>query len=236
MKKLVIFCLCIYLSSNLYVYGKENTPNISSLNVILMEQETKRILYEKKAHERVKIASTTKILTAIIAAENNKLDEVVNISKKAAQTGGSRVGIVAGSNVTLKALMYGMLLESGNDCAVAIAEHVGGSVEQFVHMMNKKAYEIGAKDTKCTNPHGLDTEDNYSTAYDLAIIMCYAKKNEIISEILNTKSVTLNFGNASKYLANTNRLLFTYDYCDGGKKGFKISCGSAWCTYNRYSF
>ena len=116
--------------------------------------------------------------------------------------------------------MYGMLLKSGNDCAVAIAEHVGGSVEKFVDMMNKKAYEIGAKDTNCTNPHGLDTEKNYSTAYDLALITCYAKTNEALSNMMNTKSITLSFAGVSKYLANTNRLLFTYDYCDGGKTGF----------------
>ena len=96
----------------------------------------------------------------------------------------------------------------------------GGDVDNFVNMMNKKAYEIGAKDTLFTNPHGLDTDKNYSTAYDLALIMCYAKQNEILSKIMNTKSITLSFGNSSKYLANTNKLLFTHEYCDGGKTGF----------------
>ena len=109
-------------------------------------------------------------MTAIVAIENGDLTDKVVISKKAATTGGSEVGIVAGSEVTLESLMYGMLLKSGNDCAVAIAEHIGGSVEDFAKMMNKKAYEIGAKDTNCTNPHGLDTQDNYSTAYDMALL------------------------------------------------------------------
>lgn len=95
-----------------------------------------------------------------------------------------------------------------------------GSVEEFVNMMNKKAYEIGAKDTNCTNPHGLDTEDNYSTAYDLAKITCYAKTNDTLSKMLGTKSITVNFDKVPKYLANTNRLLSTYVYCDGGKTGF----------------
>ena len=139
-----------------------------------MEQATGRVLWEKNSKERMKIASTTKIRTAIVAVENANLDDVVKVSKKAAGTGGSTVGIVSGSEVKLKSLLYGLLLKSGNDCAVAIAEYVGGDVETFVNMMNKKAYGIGAKDTICTNPHGLDTDNNYSTAYDIAKITCYA--------------------------------------------------------------
>lgn len=195
-------------------------PQISSAAAVLVEQSTKRVLYGKNERKKVKIASTTKILTAIVAVENKSLEDKVTISKKAAGTGGSTVGLKAGSEVTLKSLVYGLLLKSGNDCAVAIAEYVGGSTENFVKMMNEKAYEIGAKDTHCTNPHGLDTENNYSTAYDLALITCYAKSNETISKIMGTESITLPFGTSSKYLANTNRLLFTYQYCDGGKTGF----------------
>lgn len=204
----------------LFAVTEADEIKITSTSAILMEQDTKRVLYGKNYRNKVKIASTTKILTAIVAIENKSLEDMVTISKKASGTGGSTVGLKSGSQVSLKALMYGMLLKSGNDCAVAIAEYVGGSTEGFVEMMNKKAYEIGAKDTYCTNPHGLDTEDNHSTAYDIALITCYAKTNETLSEILGTKSITLSFGNSSKYLANTNRLLFTYEYCDGGKTGF----------------
>lgn len=221
MKKIFgIFCIYLLFSSNYILAAQENKLKITSQAAILMEQETKRVLYGKNHRNKVKIASTTKILTAIVAIENCSLDEKVTISKKAALTGGSTVGLKSGSEVSLLSLMYGMLLKSGNDCAVAIAEHVGGNVEKFVDMMNKKAYEIGAKDTNCTNPHGLDTDNNYSTAYDLALITCYAKTNETLSKIMNTKSITLSFAGVSKYLANTNRLLFTYDYCDGGKTGF----------------
>ena len=218
-KVLIILCVCLLLPLN-NIFAVEQELKITSTAAILMEQDSKRVLFGKNYRDKVKIASTTKILTAIVAVENNSLDEMVTISKKAALTGGSTVGLKSGSEVSLKALMYGMLLKSGNDCAVAIAEHVGGDVENFANMMNKKAYEIGAKDTHCTNPHGLDTEDNYSTAYDLALITCYAKTNEALSKMLGTESITLAFGNASKYLANTNRLLFTYEYCDGGKTGF----------------
>lgn len=222
MKKiLVCLCICLLLPTNCFFAVTDiNEPKITSSAAILMEQDTKRVLYGKNARNKVKIASTTKILTAIVAIENKSLDEKVIISKKAAGTGGSTVGLKSGNEVSLKSLMYGMLLKSGNDCAVSIAEHVGGSVENFVKMMNKKAYEIGAKDTHCTNPHGLDTEDNYSTAYDLALITCYAKTNETLSKILGTESITMPFGTSPKYLANTNRLLFTYEYCDGGKTGF----------------
>lgn len=222
MKKIItIFLLLTYIVGNNLVYATTKEElKITSVAAIVMEQSTGRVLYEKNMRKRVKIASTTKILTAIVAIENGDLSDKVTISKKAAGTGGSEVGIVAGSEVSLESLMYGMLLKSGNDCAVAIAEHIGGSVENFANMMNKKAYEIGAKDTNCTNPHGLDTEENYSTAYDLALITCYAKTNDTLSKMLGTKSITVTFDKVPKFLANTNRLLSTYAYCDGGKTGF----------------
>ena len=214
MKKIItIFLLLTYIVGNNLVYATTKEElKITSVAAIVMEQSTGRVLYEKNMRKRVKIASTTKILTAIVAIENGDLSDKVTISKKAAGTGGSEVGIVAGSEVSLESLMYGMLLKSGNDCAVAIAEHIGGSVENFANMMNKKAYEIGAKDTNCTNPHGLDTEENYSTAYDLALITCYAKTNDTLSKMLGTKSITVTFDKVPKFLANTNRLLSTYAY------------------------
>ena len=223
MKKIIVcFGVIILCLQNILFAAniKEDSLKITSTAAILIEQGTNRVLYAKNERQKVKIASTTKILTAIVAIENCSLEETVTVSKKAVLVGGSTVGITEGSQVSLKALMYGMLLKSGNDCAVAIAEHVAGSVEEFARPMNKKAYEIGAKDTNCTNPHGLDTDNNYSTAYDLALIMSYAKTNETLSKILGTESITINFGKTSKYLANTNRLLFTYEYCDGGKTGF----------------
>ena len=222
MKKiLACLCVCLMLPLNiLFAETNQSEPKITSTAAILMEQDTKRVLYGKNHRNKVKIASTTKILTAIVAIENKDLKDMVLISKKAAGTGGSTVGLKAGSEVSLQSLMYGMLLKSGNDCAVAIAEYVGGDIENFAKMMNEKAYEIGAKDTYCTNPHGLDTDENYSTAYDLALITSYAKTNETLSKMLGTESITVPWGTSSKYLSNTNRLLFTYEYCDGGKTGF----------------
>ena len=215
----VLLLLLTILSNNVFAVEKEELKITSKAGIVL-EQSTGRVLWEKNSKEKLKIASTTKILTAIVVVENVDLDSKVVISKKAALTGGSTMGLVSGKEVTVKSLLYGLLLKSGNDCAVALAEHVGGNVDEFVNMMNKKAYEIGAKDTHCTNPHGLDTEDNYSTAYDIAKITCYAKNIDIISKIMNTESITVNFGNTAKFLANTNRLLTTYEYCNGGKTGY----------------
>ena len=215
----VLLMILSVISNNVFAVEKEEL-NITSKAGIVLEQSTGRVLWEKNSKEKLKIASTTKILTAIVVVENTDLDSKVVISKKAALTGGSTVGLISGKEVTVKSLLYGLLLKSGNDCAVALAEYVGENVDEFVKMMNKKAYEIGAKDTHCTNPHGLDTEDNYSTAYDISKITCYAKNIEVLSKIMNTESITVNFGNTSKFLANTNRLLFTYEYCNGGKTGY----------------
>ena len=215
----VLLLLLTALSNNVFAVEKEELKITSKAGIVL-EQNTGRVLWEKNSKEKLKIASITKILTAIVVVENTDLDSKVVISKKAALTGGSTVGLISGKEVTVKSLLYGLLLKSGNDCAVALAEYVGGNVDEFVKMMNRKAYEIGAKDTHCTNPHGLDTEDNYSTAYDIAKITCYAKNIEVLSKIMNTESITVDFGNTSKFLANTNRLLFTYEYCNGGKTGY----------------
>ena len=215
----VLLMILSVISNNVFAVEKEELKITSKAGIVL-EQSTGRVLWEKNSKEKLKIASTTKILTAIVVVENTDLDSKVVISKKAALTGGSTVGLISGKEVTVKSLLYGLLLKSGNDCAVALAEYVGGNVDEFVKMMNRKAYEIGAKDTHCTNPHGLDTEDNYSTAYDIAKITCYAKNIEVLSKIMNTESITVDFGNTSKFLANTNRLLFTYEYCNGGKTGY----------------
>ena len=221
--------ICLVFANINMVWGKdmikEDVPNITSKAAVVVEQTTGRVLFEKNSKEKLKIASTTKVLTAIVAVENANIEDKVKISKKAALTGGSRVGLTAGSEVTLESLLYGLLLKSGNDCAVAIAEYVGGDTETFVKMMNSKAYEIGAKDTHCTNPHGLDTDENYSTALDIVKITCYAKNISVISKIMNTESINVNLGKTQKYLANTNRLLVSYKYCDGGKTGYTAIAG-----------
>lgn len=193
---------------------------ISSPSAIVIDSLSGRVLYEKSGYSQRKIASLTKVMTAIVTVENVKLDEIVTVKTGSGSIGGSTIGVKKGDEITVKALMYGMLMESGNDCAYALAEYVGGSVENFGVMMTEKAKEIGAKDSSFKNPHGLDVEGHYSTAYDMALITRYALNNKVINEIVGTSSITVQFGKNVKTFSNTNRLLRTYSYADGVKTGF----------------
>lgn len=211
----ISICFILFLSA---AYA-ENLSVLSSA-AIVMEVSTGRILYSKNITEKRKIASTTKLMTAMVVLDNCDLSKTTVISKKAAGVGGSEIGIKAGEEITVEALLYGLMLESGNDCAVALAECVAGNVEEFVKLMNKKAKAIGAYDTIYSNPHGLDTEENHCTAYDLALIAKETLKYPKLQKIMGTKQIEIKMGNTNKYLANTNRLLHTYEYCTGGKTGF----------------
>jgi D-alanyl-D-alanine carboxypeptidase (penicillin-binding protein 5/6) len=142
-------------------------PEIEAAAGIVMDMETGRILYEKNAYTRRSMASTTKIMTAILAIEKGKLEDTVTVSERAASIWGSDIGLKVGDKFTLKELLMGMLICSGNDAAIAVAEHIGGTLENFLELMNIRAIELGAKDTCFKSPHGLDAAGHYSTAYDL---------------------------------------------------------------------
>ncbi len=219
-------CFVMFFST---VYA-ENI-SISSAAAIVMEVSTGRILYSKNITEKRKIASTTKLMTAMVVLDNCDTSKATVISKKAAGVGGSEVGIKAGEEITVEALLYGLMLESGNDCAVALAECAGGSVEKFVELMNRKAKDIGAYNTNYSNPHGLDTEENYCTAYDLALIAKETLKYPKLQEVIGTKQIEIKMGKTNKYLANTNRLLHTYEYCTGGKTGFTNGANMCLVTF-----
>ncbi len=178
------------------------------------------VLYEKNAYNKVKMASTTKIMTATIVIENCNLNEVVTVSKKAASTGGSRVGLKTGDKVSVNDLLYGLMLFSGNDTAVALAEHVAGSVDNFAEMMNNKASELGLKNSHFKTPHGLDKEDHYTTAYELSILSDYALKNKTFATIVSTKTATININGNPKTINNTNELLGNLNGIYGIKTGF----------------
>ncbi len=215
--------LIIFFSHNLEIYGIEQNNSkvkISSPSAIVMDFTSGRVLYEKDGYSKRNIASLTKVMTAIVTIENVKLDEIVTIKTGAGSIGGSTVGVKKGDEITVKALMYGMLMESGNDCAYALAEYVGGNIDTFGNMMTDKAKEIGAKNSSFKNPHGLDVEGHYSTAYDMAIITRYALNNKIINEIVGTNTINIQFGKTVKTFSNTNRLLRTYNRADGVKTGF----------------
>lgn len=199
----------------------DTTPTISGHHAVVIERNSNRILYEKKAFDKAYIASTTKIMTCIVALENNDLNSIVKVSKKAARTGGSDVGLKENDEIVLSELLYGLMLKSGNDSAVAIAEHTAGSVEEFAKLMNKKAIELSALSTNFVTPHGLDTDNHYSTAYDLAIITNYALQNPTFKKLVSTTYHTMTFKDGkTKELKNTNPLLFSYPGITGVKTGY----------------
>ncbi|SFA97967.1 MULTISPECIES: D-alanyl-D-alanine carboxypeptidase family protein [unclassified Bacillus (in: firmicutes)] len=197
--------------------------SVSAKSAILMEQKSGRVLFEKDAHKVRRIASITKIMTAILAIESGKMDEEVKVSGRAIKAEGSSVYLKEGEKIKLEHLVYGLMLRSGNDTAVAIAEHVGGSVEGFVYLMNQKAQEIGMTKTHFSNPHGLDDhEQHYSTAYDMALLTRYTMNNETYKKIAGSKlhrapNPTEKWDRVWK---NKNRLLNKYQYCTGGKTGY----------------
>lgn len=223
MKKRIVFLaltMIMIVSANVpTVYA--DYRHVSAEAAILMEIESGRILFEKNAHKPMRIASITKIMTAILAIESGKMDEMVTISSRAEGTEGSSIYLRAGEEMKLEDLVYGLMLRSGNDAAVAIAEHVGGSLEGFVFLMNEKAKEIGMYNTMFQNPHGLDDhEDHFSSAYDMALLTQYAMKSEKYQTIASTKSHRVD-GEQVRVWRNKNRLLTElYSNSTGGKTGF----------------
>ncbi len=195
-------------------------PNINARHAVILDRFSKQIIYGKKENEKCKMASTTKIMTCLVALENSSLSDDVIISKRAASIHGSRLGLSENDKISFKHLLYGLMLCSGNDAAIAIAEHVGGSVENFVKIMNKKATNLNLSSTNFVTPHGLDDDNHYTTAYDLAILTNYALNNKTFFKIVSTKYYTVNINGKSKDISNTNELLGNYNGIYGVKTGF----------------
>ena len=198
-----------------------NAITDNATSAILMDTDNNRILYENNIHNVRSVASISKIMTAIVAIESKKLDNIVTIGDEINSAYGSGVYIEKGEKIKLRDLLYGLMLRSGNDAALAIANYVGGSVENFVKMMNDKAIELKLRNTTFNNPSGLDQEKgNYSTAYDMAIITSYAMSLDEYKKITSTKSYTLKTNKKTYKWKNKNKLLKTYKYTTGGKTGF----------------
>ena len=195
-------------------------PTINSRAAIVYERSSGKFLYGKEENEKRKMASTTKIMTAIVVLENTNLDDIVTISSKAAGTGGSRLGLHKDDKISIQDLLYGLLLCSGNDAAVALAEHVSGDLSNFANMMNSKATSLGLSSTHFVTPHGLDDDNHYTTAYELALITNYALKNDVFANLVKTKTYTISINNHPKTLSNTNELLGNLDGVYGVKTGF----------------
>ena len=212
MKKIL---LILFILIPIKVYG------ISARSAILMDTDNNIILYEKNINEVRSVASISKIMTAILAIESGKMDDVVTIGDEINKAYGSGIYIRKGEQLTLRDLVYGLMLRSGNDAALAIAHYVGGSVDEFVILMNKKAKEIGMKSTTFNNPSGLDEDKgNYSTAYDMAKLSSYAIKNDEFKKITGTKKYKLKTNMNNYIWTNKNKMLTMYKYSTGGKTGY----------------
>ncbi|MDR7072594.1 D-alanyl-D-alanine carboxypeptidase family protein [Fictibacillus barbaricus] len=222
-KHLIYMVICTLFLAFFPQEAKAVQPGVSAKAAILMEQSSGRVLYGRNENRPMRIASITKIMTAILAIESGKLKNTVTITEHAARTEGSSLYLKPGEKIPLEDLVYGLMLRSGNDSAVAIAEYVGGSLDGFSYLMNQKAEEIGMKHTRFRNPHGLDDhEDHYSTAYDMALLTRYAMNNETFKEISSTK-VYRSEQSGEKWdrvWRNKNKMLKLYKNATGGKTGY----------------
>lgn len=241
-KRIICFSLIILiLAENVFAFYDDTAETIeveaietvanydnlilNSKNAILYDNTYDKILFEKKAYEKVPNASTTKVLTAIVAYEKGNLKDIVTVSKNAALIGGSGINLRTDDKICLEDLIKGLLIHSGNDAAVAIAEHIGGSVENFCEMMNQKAKEIGLLNTNFVTPHGLDRENHYSTAYDLLKMSEYLLNIKFLAGIVKEKSATLKINDQSRIIGTTNEMLSFYDGADGVKTGYTGDAG-----------
>lgn len=217
MKKIVIISI-MFLLMPLSIKAIET----SATSAILVDTDSGRILYSKDIHNQRSIASISKIMTAIVAIESGKLDDIVCVGDEIDRAYGSGIYIKKGEHIKLEDLIYGLMLRSGNDAALAIAHYVGGSVEDFVSMMNDKAKELGMRNSIFNNPSGLDEEDdgNLSTAYDMSLLISYTIKNDKFKEIVGTKKHRVETDMNIYSWTNKNKLLFSYKYTTGGKTGF----------------
>lgn len=196
---------------------------ITATSYIVMDQDSGRILESSNQDKVSLIASTTKIMTALVAIEYGNLEDVVKINDDVLEAYGSGIYVQVGEELTLDDLLYGLLLRSGNDAALAIASYVGGSVDNFVYLMNEKAKEIGMDNTNFINPSGLENnkgEGNTSTVYDMALLMRKAMEKEDFKRITSTKEITIKSSLKTYHWDNKNKLLQNYEYCTGGKTGY----------------
>ena len=202
-----------------------NSIRVSARNAIALDSKTKQVLFEQNADEIVPMASTTKILTALVAITHGNLDREVTISKNAASIRGSKVGYVAGEKIRLRELLYGLMYKSGNDAAIAIAEDIGGSIEGFSKIMNDYAISLGLINSHFESPHGLDSPKHYTCAYDLALLTTKAMESELFCQICGTKSITKDTSNFTRDYNNINKILYKIPGANGVKTGYTGQAG-----------
>lgn len=224
MKKILLIIICLFIFKNNLI-AKEADLAKNAQSAILVETSTGEILYEKNIHEKRSPASMTKIMTLLLTMEAIEkevitYDTIVTISKRASDMGGTQIFLEYGSNVDVLTLIKGISIASANDAAVALAEKIGGSLENFVNMMNEKAKELGCTNTNFKNPHGLDEEEHYTTAYDLSLISRELIKHKDILKFTSTYEEYINVSGENHWLVNTNKLVRFYEGIDGLKTGY----------------
>jgi len=230
MRRIIVFFAVILLFlhfSSSQVCAQGFDVSVSAASAVLIEAQTGKILYAKNENEKRPMASTTKIMTALLCLESGNLDEQFVVDSSAIKVEGSSMGLVEGDIVTKRSLCIGMLLPSGNDAANAAAIKIAGSFEKFAEMMNERAAKIGMLNTHFVTPSGLDADGHYSTAYDMALLAREALKNPDFKAICSQKNIKLSYGNPpyDRWLKNTNKLLTYYNGCIGVKTGFTDAAG-----------
>lgn len=222
MKKIVMLLCCLWTA---LIPVRVQALEVSAECACLFEPVSGTVLYEKNGSTKHAMASTTKIMTALVAMENSSPEEMVTVSARAAGQEGSSAYLKEGETISMENLLYGLMLNSGNDAAVAVAEHVGGNEENFVRMMNDKAAQLGLKNTAYKNPSGLDAEGHYTTAKELARLAYEAMKIPKFREIVSTKVKAVNDGAQTVYFSNHNKMLKLYEGAIGVKTGFTKAVG-----------
>ncbi len=225
MKRFFYFFIFFVLQMTTVFASSESSVKTNAKNIVAIDRKSLSILFEKNCFNPVPMASTTKIMTCIIALENSNLDDIVTISKKASSVRGSTLGLRENQKISMNDLLYGLMLRSGNDCAIAIAEHISGSAKDFSILMNDKASLLSLNHTNFVTPHGLDDVNHYTSAYDLAMLTDYALGNVTFKKIVSTKQITICIDNNIRTISNTNELLGIVDGVYGVKTGFTFEAG-----------
>ncbi|MBR5192182.1 MAG: D-alanyl-D-alanine carboxypeptidase [Clostridia bacterium] len=232
-KKSIFIIACILqVILSVIMLDIKNTKAYNGSAEIVMDQSSGRVLYGNNVNQKMFMASTTKILTAITVIENFDINSKVIVKKETCSVEGSSIYLEPGEVLTRKELLYGLMLRSGNDCAETLAVDCSNSIEEFVKLMNEMAKKIGATNSNFVNPHGLHNENHYTTAYDLALISRYAMKNQVFREIVSTKKISIPFSTRdfNRVLINKNKLLNRLDGCIGVKTGFTKKAGRCLVT------
>ncbi|MDO5110887.1 MAG: D-alanyl-D-alanine carboxypeptidase family protein [Clostridia bacterium] len=224
-----VLCACCAMIVWVAPSRAAEAPVVKAKASALLEVSSGKVLCAKNAHTRLPMASTTKIMTAVIALENCPLRETVTVTREAYGTEGSSMYLGLGEKVSMEDMLYGLMLASGNDAAVAIALHVGGSVAGFAAMMNAKAADLGLTNTHFVTPNGLHDDAHYTTAYDLAVIAAYAMKNPTFQKIVSTQRYQTKTGDTIRTFSNKNRTLWQYDGGNGVKTGYTSDAGKCLC-------